>query len=267
MKKLHFDYYMQLSYEEWIRECHFTIKCIPQDTQRQRVEKIRIEVEPDEGVKEGRDSFGNCFLYGSVSREHNLFSFHITGNVAAGLLEYEDMDNENMLGAYRYAYGLTVPGEKLTAYFNSLFTRIGEKNSAYEKSVFLMHSLYRDFSYEKNVTNVNTTAEEAFSTGKGVCQDYAHILIVLCRLAEIPARYVTGMLIGEGFSHAWVEILSEGKWYGLDPANDLIVDDSHIKIGIGRDASDCMINRGIMKGGGAQTQKILVAVTEEGEEI
>lgn len=263
MKKLHFDYYMQLSYEEWSRECHFTIKCIPQDTGRQRIENIRIEIEPDEGVKEGRDSFGNLFLYGSVNREHNLFSFRITGDAATGLSEYEDIGNENMLGAYRYAYGLTVPEKKLTAYFNSLFVRMEEKKNAYEKSIFLMHSLYRDFSYEKNVTDVNTTAEEAWEIGKGVCQDYAHILIVLCRLAEIPARYVTGMLIGEGFSHAWVEILSEGKWYGLDPTNDLVVGDSHIRIGTGRDASDCMINRGIMKGGGAQTQKIQVMVTEK----
>lgn len=267
MKKLHFDYYMELSYEEWIRECHFTIKCIPRNTQRQRIEKISMEVEPGDGVKEGQDSFGNRFLYGSVSEEHNQFFFHIAGDAVTGLSEYEDIDNANMLGVYRYAYGLAMPGEKLMAYYNSLSARMDRELSAYEKGVFLMHCLYRDFSYEKNVTDVNTDAEAAWVFGRGVCQDYAHILIALCRLAGIPARYITGMLIGEGFSHAWVEILWEDRWYGLDPTNDLIVDDSHIKIGVGRDASDCMINRGIMKGGGAQTQKILVTVTEEGEKI
>lgn len=267
MKKLHFDYYMQLSYEEWIRECHFTIKCIPPDTKRQRIEKIKIEVEPDEGIEEGVDSFGNRFLYGSVNQAHNRFSFHITGDAVTGLSEYEGIGNENMLGAYRYAYGLTTPGEKLTEYFNSLFGQTDKEPDAYEKGVFLMHSLYRDFSYEKNVTDVNTGAEAAWKLGRGVCQDYAHILIALCRLAKIPARYVTGMLIGEGFSHAWVEILCKDKWYGLDPTNDLTVEDSHIKIGVGRDASDCMVNRGIMKGGGMQTQKILVTVTEKGEKL
>ena len=267
MKKLHFDYYMELSYEEWIRECHFTIKCIPRDTKRQRIEKIDIEVEPGNDAREGQDSFGNRFLYGSVSKEHNRFSFRIEGDAVTGLSEYEDIENSNMLGAYRYAYGLTIPGEKLTMYYNSLWAGMERKMSAYEKGIFLMHSLYRDFSYEKNVTDVNTGAEAAWELGRGVCQDYAHILIALCRLAGIPARYVTGMLIGEGFSHAWVEILWKDRWYGLDPTNDLIVDDSHIKIGVGRDASDCMINRGIMKGGGTQTQKILVTVMEKGEKI
>lgn len=61
--------------------------------------------------------------------------------------------------------------------------------------------------------------------------------------------------------------LVQGQMYGLDPTNDLTVEDSHIKIGVGRDASDCMVNRGIMKGGGMQTRKILVTVTEKGEKL
>lgn len=129
-----------------------------------------------------------------------------------------------------------------------------------------MHRLHHDFTYEKEVTGVFTTAEEAWRGGCGVCQDYAHVMISLCRLAGIPARYVTGMLIGEGYSHAWVEVSSEGKWYGLDPTNDLPVTDSHIKLGNGRDASDCSINRGLLKGGGIQQQTICVKVEERREE-
>ena len=126
-----------------------------------------------------------------------------------------------------------------------------------------MHRLHQDFVYEQNITGISTTAEEAFRLGGGVCQDYAHILITLCRMAKISARYVTGMLLGEGKSHAWVEILSDDRWYALDPANDLEVTDSHIKIGVGRDAADCAINRGLVMGGGRQTQTVRVSVTEE----
>ena len=67
---------------------------------------------------------------------------------------------------------------------------------------------------------------------------------------------------GEGASHAWVEILSDGKWYGLDPTNNVVVSDEHIKIGVGRDAKDCEINRGIIIGGGNQTLTICVNVEE-----
>lgn len=110
-------------------------------------------------------------------------------------------------------------------------------------------------------TNIDTKGEEAFLQGKGVCQDYAYIFIALMHFAGIPARYTTGMIVGEGVSHAWVEALWNGKWYGLDSTNDVLVTEEHIKIGVGRDAKDCMINRGIMHGGGLHTQTIKVNVS------
>ena len=87
-------------------------------------------------------------------------------------------------------------------------------------------------------------------------------MISLLNLCGCSARYVTGLIIGEGESHAWVEVADDGKWYGLDPTNNILVEDSHIKIGCGRDATECQINRGIMHGGGKQTQDIFVNVSE-----
>lgn len=263
LRTLHFEYDMQLVYSDPIQRCHFTIKCMPCSTKRQRVEKICIEVEPHESMEQGEDSFGNRLLFGNVQTAHDRFHFHISGTVQTGLADADPVDHENMLSVFAYPYGLTVPGREIQAYYERLDADEPVKDSSdFERAVFLMHSVYRDFSYEKGVTGVNTGAEEAWQLGKGVCQDYAHILIALCRLSGIKARYVTGMLIGEGYSHAWVEVLSGGLWYALDPTNDCIVTDSHIKIGVGRDASDCMINRGIMMGNASQEQKIYVAVTE-----
>ena len=125
-----------------------------------------------------------------------------------------------------------------------------------------MEQLHQDFTYQSGSTGIRTGAEEAFRQGCGVCQDYAHILIALLQLSGIPARYVTGLLIGEGVSHAWVEIWHDHKWYGLDPTNRMWVDDKHIRIGVGRDARDCLINRGIMHGGGEQMQTVAVSVKE-----
>ncbi|MCD8013580.1 MAG: transglutaminase family protein [Lachnospiraceae bacterium] len=129
-------------------------------------------------------------------------------------------------------------------------------------AVTMMHGLYENFSYVPGVTDVRTTAEEAMALGRGVCQDYAHILLSLCRMQKIPCRYVVGMLIGEGKSHAWVEVCSGGHWYALDPTNNLIVDDQHIKISAGRDYHDCIVSQGVFVGRTTQTQTVAVRVKE-----
>lgn len=95
---------------------------------------------------------------------------------------------------------------------------------------------------------------------EGVCQDYSHILLSLCRMERIPARYVVGMLVGEGLSHAWVEVYESGRWIALDPTNNLVVDDEHIRISVGRDYGDCTMNQGIFVGQTTQTQEVKVFV-------
>lgn len=89
-------------------------------------------------------------------------------------------------------------------------------------------------------------------------------MIALMHMSGIPARYVVGMLQGEGLSHAWVEIYENGMWIGLDPTNNLVVSDRHIKISHGRDYKDCTINQGFFTGNADQRQQIRVSVTEEG---
>lgn len=258
MNKLRFDYYMRIAYSQKATQCHYTMKCLPQNTDRQHIEDMHIEIAHAASWSEGRDSFGNQMIYGTICQEHEDFSFHITGKAVTGLADYESLEKDSDIGKYKYPTKLTNAGEQLQSYYERLVLDLN--GSDYERAVQMMHRLYEDFVYEKDVTSIKTTAEEAWNIGKGVCQDYSHILIALCRLDGIPARYVSGMLIGEGYSHAWVEVLSQEKWYALDPTNNVVVTDSHIKIGIGRDAKDCMINKGILIGGGSQTQTIRVSV-------
>ncbi len=136
----------------------------------------------------------------------------------------------------------------------------GDPDAAFQVCTDLMHRLHQDFSYVPGATQVRTTAEEAWGLRKGVCQDYAHIYITLLRMSGIPARYVCGLIAGEGASHAWVEALCGDRWIAFDPTNDCLAGDQYIKLGHGRDADDHGINRGIMWGGGLQTQKIWAQV-------
>lgn len=260
MKKLHFDYYMQIDYSEEVATCNYTIKCVPQPTLRQTPCDINIDFSPPTKYCVGKDGLRNQQLYGRNHEPHKMFYFRITGNAEVGLCEYEEDEDDDISMIFKHPYGMNKPGETILKYFNSL--DIADCKNDYEKAIYVMNKLHEDYSYQPLTTNINTTAEEAFSQGHGVCQDFAHIYISLMHLLHIPARYVTGLIVGEGASHAWVEILYNGKWYGLDPTNNKKVFDEHIKLGVGRDASDCMINRGIMHGGGLHTQTIKVNVEE-----
>jgi transglutaminase-like putative cysteine protease len=102
--------------------------------------------------------------------------------------------------------------------------------------------VYRHISYAHDATDIHTTAEQALSLGRGVCQDYAHVMVALCRLCGLPARYVSGHLLGEGGTHAWVEVLvPAGDGTGdllawpFDPTHDRRAGMSYVTVAVGRD--------------------------------
>lgn len=88
-------------------------------------------------------------------------------------------------------------------------------------------------------------------------------MIALCRMEGLTARYVTGFLIGEGESHAWVEVLVRDRWYGFDPTNNVHPTFRHIRVAVGRDADDCPMNRGIIYGKANQIVNVAVKVWEQ----
>ena len=258
MKQLKFDYRMQIRYSEPVSICHFKIKCLPAETLRQHLLSASVEFIPEFSYSEGLDSFGNRQFYGTAAGAHDSFCFHISGEVEIGQLLCEEPENESLTPLFRHSSGLNRPGNAIYAYYEMI--KNGLPTDIYKRSLALMHCLYRDFFYQPGCTDTDTSAEEAFLIGKGVCQDYVHIYLSLLHLSGIPARYVTGMIVGEGATHAWAEVLYHHRWIGIDPTNDLTVNESYIKLGHGRDARDCLINRGVMKGGGLQTQEIRVKV-------
>jgi transglutaminase-like putative cysteine protease len=105
--------------------------------------------------------------------------------------------------------------------------------------------VYRTMHYRPDVTDVATTAAGALALGQGVCQDYAHVMLALCRLCGLPARYVSGHLVGEGGTHAWVEVLVSGpdrteqaQFVALDPTHDREAGDNYLTVAVGRDYAD-----------------------------
>jgi transglutaminase-like putative cysteine protease len=105
--------------------------------------------------------------------------------------------------------------------------------------------VYQTMEYAHNVTNIQTTAAEALALKQGVCQDYAHIMVTLCRLCSLPARYVSGHLLGEGGTHAWVEVLlpvaedpERAQVVPLDPTHGRAAGISYVTVAVGGDYSD-----------------------------
>lgn len=135
----------------------------------------------------------------------------------------------------------------------------------------LCEYVYKNFEYKKGITTVETTLGEVWSLRSGVCQDFAHILLVMLRIAGIPARYVSGYICpkkngmrGEGATHAWVEAyLPFYGWLGLDPTNNTIVDEAHVRLAVGKNFSDCSPVKGTYRGTSNHTLDVTVSVGYE----
>jgi len=118
------------------------------------------------------------------------------------------------------------------------------------------------FAYAMAVTSASSPIDDVLEMGKGVCQDFAHLMIAILRCFGIPARYVSGYLHRPGKesqSHAWVEVwLGDGGWFGIDPTNDVVIDEHFVKVAVGRNYTDVPPNKGIYRGIGEE--KIFVRV-------
>ncbi|UYZ59675.1 transglutaminase family protein [Hymenobacter latericus] len=149
---------------------------------------------------------------------------------------------------------------------NTLSPLVSFASTPLQNAQALSAYVYNNFLYQKGITNVETPAEEIWRLKAGVCQDFAHILLAMLRLFGIPARYVSGYVCprdetvrGTGATHAWVEAyIPFYGWLGLDPTNNCLVSDGHVRIALGRSFADCTPVKGTYKGSGSH--KLSVAV-------
>jgi transglutaminase-like putative cysteine protease len=147
-----------------------------------------------------------------------------------------------------------------------------ERKDVFETARAIMTYIHQNWTYQPKATSANTHMDEVMRDRRGVCQDFAHVMLGLCRALGIPARYVsgyiyngpTGHMRGAQASHAWCEIfLPQRGWFGLDPTNNLLTDDHYIKIATGRDYEDAAPIRGSFSGTPGATAAMEVTVDVE----
>ena len=131
-----------------------------------------------------------------------------------------------------------------------------------------MRAVRGAMTYERGTTNVHTTAAEALADGRGVCQDFAHVMIGACRARGIPARYVSGYLYDPARTAARASrtpgstSTSATRWISLDPTHDRQQTERYVRVGVGRDYADVPPSRGVYRGTATETLEVAVTIRE-----
>ncbi|MGN0154328.1 MAG: transglutaminase domain-containing protein [Lachnospiraceae bacterium] len=269
MRKLGFTYQTKYTFDIPIYEHYYTLKIYPRENERQYIETLVETMSYGDSHSYSYDSFGNKTVYGFMESPHELFQFEVSGIIVVDDRK-KDRD-DHLLSLFKSASSMTKPSvilrdalmaAKKEAEAKSCYHKCFDQMSATEQVMYLSDYCHELLTYTPNVTSVLTDASEALRIHQGVCQDYSHILIALLRMLSIPARYVVGFMMGEGYTHAWVEAWCDGCWQGVDPTNSKIVDESYIKLSHGRDYNDTIVCKGHFYGEAKQKQEIKVQVVE-----
>ncbi len=254
-KRYKFSYQTIITYQSMVSHYHFLLRCTPFDIPCQRIEEQQLHLLAPAKITCQSDTFGNTIHYGYLNEEHDLFVVASNGIIECSRYMVED---KSPMAYYLSETALTRADKAITEFNKSIDS---EKDSL-ATAIAISAKLHAKIKYQSGATSIETSASESFEQGRGVCQDYAHILITLCRQRGVHARYVVGLVVGTGETHAWVEIWSDGRWWGVDPTHDKFIEYDYIKLAHGRDAADTSVVRGVKHGLAAHSTQIRVVVEE-----
>lgn len=259
MKILSYTFETTLRFSEPVTHHDFVLRCLPKSTATQTVLDSQIILSPSTTVAMQQDGFGNLLQVGRLEQPHEEFDFISSGMV---LVDENGSTPEEAHPMFLRPSAYAAADAAIRAFVEDIL-RVCPNAAPLDKALRLSRALHERMVYEPGATDITTTASQAFELSRGVCQDYAHAFIACCRAAGVPARYVNGLIVGEGATHAWVEIHDGVCWRGVDPTHNRPVTDEYIALSIGRDFSDCPIESGVFRGGARQEQQVFAAVLDQ----
>jgi transglutaminase-like putative cysteine protease len=262
----------RLEYAEPVTESVTEVRMEPTSEGRQSCRSFHLRVNPAVPIHRYLDGFGNRVHHFNVLATHSQVLI-----LAASIIETPRHTSD--LGEIRAAFPLNPEAVALeaiaflgfrgpvcrTPLLDPLLEKLRPEPGSSLAEFLLSVSAYIKchFTYAPAVTHASSPVDDVLRQGKGVCQDFAHLMIAVLRAFELPARYVSGYIHRPGMdsqSHAWCEAWLPGLgWVGIDPTHDRIVDESHVKVAVGRDFTDVPPNKGIYRGQAQETMSVRVA--------
>jgi transglutaminase-like putative cysteine protease len=285
MAKFKIQHITRYTYEVPVRDSANQVMLYPISDDYQQIERQSLLITGTPQVALHTDSFGN--KVGTFTHSHPHSELIIDSRIE--VVTYGKKPPEDTLPieaqwqaleALRYQLPyidfLRLEPFKALPEIKKLIDEVRCKNcSPVESAMDFSTHVYEHFTYQKGVTTVETTLDEIWTLKSGVCQDFAHILLAILRLVKIPARYVSGYICpnkngmrGEGATHAWVEAyIPAYGWLGLDPTNNCIVNESHVRLAVGKNFYDCSPVRGTYRGTSNHTLEVTVSVSYEDGQV
>ena len=253
---------------------HLTPRALPWQTVLSHT--LQVEPQPEE-LQSSNDYFGNPVTHVVLCAPHRTLRVLASSIVEVNRVATDAVGasfgaaTPNLLQASEFLYDSphvqVVPAVR--EYANVSFA---EGRSVLQVALDLNQRIHHDFVFDPRATSVSTPVETVLSERRGVCQDFAHLMVACLRAGGLAARYVSGYiltepppgqprLVGADASHAWVSVYCPMQgWVDLDPTNNLTVGDAHVTLAWGRDFGDVTPMRGVILGGGEQEIEVRVTV-------
>ncbi|MEO8621024.1 MAG: transglutaminase family protein [bacterium] len=274
--KIRLKHVTRFDYTADVLEGVMEVRLGPLSDATQRWDTFTLSVTPTGSVRPYTDGFGNRTHLVTLGKAHGSLEVETRGELSTTLENPFATPAKPVrpLSPSELIDGLSpspmVPALPEFAELAAPHATSGEVR-AFDSVRALTRLVHERFAYQRNVTTVTTTVDEVMRLRTGVCQDFAHVLLGLCRAAGIPARYVSGYTVAdmpdagsagrEQASHAWVEAFTPTHgWRGFDATNDVVVGDGHVKVAVGRDYADVSPTRGAFRGNAAQQLTVTVEV-------
>jgi len=272
----------RFSYEAPVSRCLNEVHLTPRQLPLQQVRQTGIQVEPAPVfLRHRKDYFGNDVSTFAVIDVHYSLTATAKSLVEVSPAEGEivssisweaardciaDIEDETTLGASEFLYSSPyVPAvADMGSFARGTFT---PGRPLLEAAKELSHRIHDDFKYDPKATSIDMPLADVLRKRRGVCQDYAHVMIGALRSLRLAARYVSGYVRsgpkvqGAQASHAWVSVFVPGTgWVSFDPTNDVTPTDGHVTLAWGRDYGDVTPVKGVTLGGGGQAVAVEVYV-------
>ena len=273
------------SYPGYVHNSANKIILYPLKDDFQDVQKHELKISGDPGIYIHKDYYGNDVGNFTLREPHYFLEILSTLRV---ITKPRTLPQDNIFSTDNWSELERL--RKITPYIDYLTTEYFESEeevrgivneinrsdfTPFKTCQSFCKYVFENFEYIPGITNVETTPDEIWKLKAGVCQDFAHILLVMLRQVHIPARYVSGYICpnkngmrGEGATHAWVEAyIPHYGWLGLDPTNNSVVNDLHVRLAVGRNFTDCSPVKGIYKGQPEHKLQVNVTVSYDGEDM